>query len=576
MWVQILSVRSITKWTRTTPETVPRSRASLWQRGDAAGMGADLFGSFAEATCALEPLLRLTGTQRELDCDALSFHISGAGICARIVTTLFALFGSFLDRSEGGDQGTKTVFDTLENQLWISTIIMTPSCVHCLVHFPKMVLHQGRSGDRCLLYSNWFKCFICAGLGLWGGLVIWIFTEYMTSYEHAPTQEVASHITGAATNIIFGLALGYKSCIVPIFVLALCVFTSFTLADMFGIALCALGMLSTLSVGLSIDAYGPITDNAGGMAEMSGMDEAVRTKTDVLDAAGNTTAAIGKGFAIGLPRSFLSPCSVPSWREVRSRVSTFFNRLAFVLIARGCDASVLVHCNDCEVCRHRSKGDGVVCETYVGQGETSHLQNGCEGKCHVRSGHRHGTVPRRERSMFIPPRSWTMVISIVSPFVLPQTHLWVRWSHPVHSWCWLPSSRVTFSEFTQWLDCLRVEWRLVFKWLFLNRTQVELGTMPKSGSRRINSPNSWLRRTPPRARKSTAREAIAMPAGVGDTVGDPCPALNILMKLMAIVSLVFALFFPLTRFVPRSELAKLIVFSVVIIIFQINANVIPM
>lgn len=100
--------------------------------------------------------------------------------------------------------------------------------------------------------------------------------------------------TGAATNVIFGLALGYKSVIIPIFAIALSIYVSFSLAAMYGIAVAALGMLSTIATGLAIDAYGPISDNAGGIAEMAGMSHKIRDTTDALDAAGNTTAAIGK------------------------------------------------------------------------------------------------------------------------------------------------------------------------------------------------------------------------------------------------------------------------------------------
>jgi H+-translocating diphosphatase len=105
--------------------------------------------------------------------------------------------------------------------------------------------------------------------------------------------------TGAATNIIYGLSLGYRSCIIPIFILAALVYVSFEIADMYGVSLAACGMLSNLATGLTIDAYGPVCDNAGGIAEMAGLHSSVRKKTDALDAAGNTTAAVGKGFAIG-------------------------------------------------------------------------------------------------------------------------------------------------------------------------------------------------------------------------------------------------------------------------------------
>lgn len=111
----------------------------------------------------------------------------------------------------------------------------------------------------------------------------------------SPVRDVADSCrTGAATNVIFGLALGYKSVIIPIFAIAVAIYVSFRLAAMYGIAIAALGMLSTIATGLSIDAYGPISDNAGGIAEMAGMSRKIRQRTDALDAAGNTTAAIGK------------------------------------------------------------------------------------------------------------------------------------------------------------------------------------------------------------------------------------------------------------------------------------------
>merc|ERR1712045_662800 len=123
---------------------------------------------------------------------------------------------------------------------------------------------------------------------------------YFTSHTYQPTRELAVACkSGTAVNIIFGMALGYKSCIVPVFVLATSIFVSFTLCDLYGIALAALGMLATLACGLTIDGFGPIADNAGGIAEMAEFPEEIREATDALDAAGNTTAAIGKGFAIG-------------------------------------------------------------------------------------------------------------------------------------------------------------------------------------------------------------------------------------------------------------------------------------
>merc|ERR1719517_66637 len=137
-------------------------------------------------------------------------------------------------------------------------------------------------------------------LGLWSGLIIGYTTEYFTSHSYDPVRNIAkSQHTSAATGIIFGLAVGYNSCVVPTLCLGITVLVAHSLLGMYGIALAALGMLSTMTMGLTIDAYGPISDNAGGIAEMAGLSEEVRKITDALDAAGNTTAAIGKGFAIG-------------------------------------------------------------------------------------------------------------------------------------------------------------------------------------------------------------------------------------------------------------------------------------
>merc|ERR1712051_407248 len=140
----------------------------------------------------------------------------------------------------------------------------------------------------------------CVMLGLWSGLLIGLVTEYYTPNSHAPVQELADAcLYDAATNIIKGLALGYMSNVIPIFALAITVLMSFHWAAMYGVALAAIGMLGCLPIALSVDGYGPISDNAGGIAEMSILDDDIRERTDALDAAGNTTAAIGKGFAIG-------------------------------------------------------------------------------------------------------------------------------------------------------------------------------------------------------------------------------------------------------------------------------------
>jgi inorganic pyrophosphatase len=136
---------------------------------------------------------------------------------------------------------------------------------------------------------------LCVVVGLWANLIIGFVTEYYTSNAHSLVQDVADSCqTGAATNVIFGLALGYKSVIIPIFAIIVNIFVSFSFAPMYGIVVTALGISSTIATRLVIDAYGPISDNAGGIAEMAGMSHRIRERTDALDAAGNTTAAIGK------------------------------------------------------------------------------------------------------------------------------------------------------------------------------------------------------------------------------------------------------------------------------------------
>ena len=136
--------------------------------------------------------------------------------------------------------------------------------------------------------------------GLWSGMIIGFITNYYTNNAYAPTLSLARACEkGPAPNIILGIALGYMSCIIPILCITATIGYAFSQSGMYGIGLSALGMLGSLPVALSVDGYGPISDNAGGIAEMSGLPSEIRDKTDALDAAGNTTAAVGKGFAIG-------------------------------------------------------------------------------------------------------------------------------------------------------------------------------------------------------------------------------------------------------------------------------------
>ncbi|KAG0515308.1 hypothetical protein BDA96_10G267000 [Sorghum bicolor] len=283
---------------RNIPEDDPRNPAVIADNvgdnvGDIAGMGSDLFGSYAESSCAALVVASISsfGINHEFTPMLYPLLISSVGIIACLITTLFAT--DFFEI-----KAVDEIEPALKKQLIISTAVMTVGIALVSWLGLPYTFTIYNFGVQKTVY-NW-QLFLCVAVGLWAGLVIGFVTEYYTSNAYSPVQDVADSCrTGAATNVIFGLALGYKSVIIPIFAIAFSIFLSFSLAAMYGVAVAALGMLSTIATGLAIDAYGPISDNAGGIAEMAGMSHRIRERTDALDAAGNTTAAIGKGFAIG-------------------------------------------------------------------------------------------------------------------------------------------------------------------------------------------------------------------------------------------------------------------------------------
>ncbi|KAG5618723.1 hypothetical protein H5410_018547 [Solanum commersonii] len=283
---------------RNIPEDDPRNPAVIADNvgdnvGDIAGMGSDLFGSYAESSCAALVVASISSFGIEHDFTSMCYPllISSMGILVCLITTLFAT--DFFEI-----KAVKEIEPALKNQLIISTVLMTIGiAIVTWTCLPSSFTIFNFGTQKVV--KNW-ELFLCVAVGLWAGLIIGFVTEYYTSNAYSPVQDVADSCrTGAATNVIFGLALGYKSVIIPIFAIAIAIFVSFSFAAMYGIAVAALGMLSTIATGLAIDAYGPISDNAGGIAEMAGMSHRIRERTDALDAAGNTTAAIGKGFAIG-------------------------------------------------------------------------------------------------------------------------------------------------------------------------------------------------------------------------------------------------------------------------------------
>ena len=269
------------------PEDDPRNPAVIADNvgdnvGDVAGMGADLFGSCAESTCAAMVISAIAFAG---NVDALLYPIviSAIGIPVSLVTLLMVRVSS-----------EEQVGPALKKMLIISSVLMAIAMYFVTMAFvPESFVINGLD---CTALDVYF-CFLT---GLVAGLVVGLLTEYYTAHEYSPVREVAQSCeTGAATNIIFGLALGYKSAVGPYLAIGAAIYIPWILAGMYGVAIASLGMLGTLVIALTIDAYGPVADNAGGIAEMSGMPEHVRERTDILDAAGNTTAAMGKGFAIG-------------------------------------------------------------------------------------------------------------------------------------------------------------------------------------------------------------------------------------------------------------------------------------
>ena len=274
------------------PEDDPRNPAVIADNvgdnvGDIAGMGADLFGSVAESTCAALVIGAAGyGVAGGNNLNVLLFPmlVNGVGIVASILALPFI-------RATSEDK----VEAALKNALIISTIIMLAAL------YPiTMWAFGGTTFAVSGVTVTGMGVFVALAAGLVAGLLIGLVTEFYTSHRYKPVREVAdASKTGSATNIIYGLALGYNSAVVPMLLIAISVVIGYVFAGMYGIALTAIGMLGTIAVGLTIDAYGPTSDNAGGIAEMAEMGKDIRKRTDALDAAGNTTAAIGKGFAIG-------------------------------------------------------------------------------------------------------------------------------------------------------------------------------------------------------------------------------------------------------------------------------------
>ena len=267
------------------PEDDPRNPATIADNvgdnvGDVAGMGADLFESYSSsiiATIAIAAAVAAAGASDFAPKIVLPFLIASMGIISSIL-------GTFLVRT-GGEASMSKLLWALRRGIYFASIL---------------VIALSYAVIQMLGIEDGNRIFMAIVTGLIAGNVIGFATEFYTSYEYFPTRRIAeSSQTGAGTTIITGFATGMMSTLVPVASVVAAILISYWAADLYGVAIAAVGMLSTLGITLATDAYGPVADNAGGIAEQAHLDPEVRERTDALDSLGNTTAATGKGFAIG-------------------------------------------------------------------------------------------------------------------------------------------------------------------------------------------------------------------------------------------------------------------------------------
>jgi K(+)-stimulated pyrophosphate-energized sodium pump len=289
------------------PEDDPRNPATIADNvgdnvGDVAGMGADLFGSYVATVLAamvlgnyvikdMSATTQFTDAFNNMGPILLPLVIAGVGVLASII-------GTFLVRISSNDAKEAQVQKALDMGNWVSIIITLIASWFLIRWMLPMTMEMKFFGEGVKMIPS-RHVFYAAMIGLAVGALISMVTAHYTSLGKKPVLDIVKNSsTGAATNIIAGLAVGMKSTFLSVILFAAAIYGSYALAGFYGVALAASAMMATTAMQLAIDAFGPIADNAGGVAEMSELEPHVRERTDILDSVGNTTAAVGKGFAI--------------------------------------------------------------------------------------------------------------------------------------------------------------------------------------------------------------------------------------------------------------------------------------
>jgi inorganic pyrophosphatase len=464
------------------PEDDPRNPAVIADNvgdnvGDVAGMGADLFESFVGSIIAA-----ITLSNGDVSMIALPFWLAGFGVFSSFIGFWF------VSTKEGASQ--KDLLHALHKAVHSASIlVILSSALICYLLF----------SDR---QSDGWRLFGCIVIGLFCGVLIGELTEYFTSFSYRPVVSITdAGATGPATVIIQGLGVGMISTVGPIFVIVVTILSCNSLGGEYGVAIAAVGMLSTLAVTLATDAYGPVADNAGGIAEMAALDERVRQITDDLDALGNTTAATGKGFAIG--SAVLTAISLLSAFETQAEIEGLINMGDPVVFSGMLFGAMLPYLFAALTMLSVRKAAGAIIEEVRRQ-------------FHTIEGLMEGTAdPDSEKCVEI------CTVSSIQEMVLPGTYAILS---PI------------FVGFTVGPRCLA---GLLGGSI---ASGAMLAIMMSTAGGAWDNSKKFIEIMGSHGGKGTETHKACV---VGDTVGDPFkdtsgPALNILIKLMSIISLTIA------------------------------------